>query len=494
MAAETTAADGPAVYFSETFGVSKETLDAYGAFDISLISDLPLFVDPFLLFHSDKAEYQALHEGIIRYLVFLRDHADADLDQGLIDAWYRFKEVKQNWLGFTYMGNEGHGLGPKFARGLHRSLGDILSSFGKEDVTRSSHLEKVCLIGSGVGRDNMSDFTTNLIKHYLCEYTSAFASEHIDSALCAEHPVTRAAFNYDTESWETRTYLLPSVGGDFVLLTPKDLLTRDEAWINYGDMIRRFDLIPDALGDGALRAQVNNYFRRQLGRDPKQADRDEAARRTYQEFPELIDYYIRHKEDTGDRATAQSRGRVDKTDETLVIRVRRLLEDLAANSAFNQLPWDSYDEALTRVQEFKHYIEDCDGYRLLNYKDKPLANEKDVQLFFGMAWFGSAYDLNREVNNGRGPVDFAVSRGAKDKSLVEFKLASNTALKRNLQKQVGIYEKANGVRTSVTVIVIYSGTEERKVQKILRELKLTEEASIVLIDARRDNKPSGSKA
>jgi hypothetical protein len=32
------------------------------------------------------------------------------------------------------------------------------------------------------------------------------------------------------------------------------------------------------------------------------------------------------------------------------------------------------------------------------------------------------------------------------------------------------------------------------VQKILRELKLTDNPNIVLIDARRDNKPSASKA
>ena len=53
------------------------------------------------------------------------------------------------------------------------------------------------------------------------------------------------------------------------------------------------------------------------------------------------------------------------------------------------------------------------------------------------------YDVNREVNNGRGPVDFKVSKGSKDTTLVEFKLASNTKLKKNLENQVEIYKKAN---------------------------------------------------
>jgi hypothetical protein len=32
------------------------------------VSDLPLFIDPFLLFNSDKPEYRRLHDSIIDYL------------------------------------------------------------------------------------------------------------------------------------------------------------------------------------------------------------------------------------------------------------------------------------------------------------------------------------------------------------------------------------------------------------------------------------------
>lgn len=59
-----------ATFFSDAFGVDAEILDRYGAFDISVINDLPLFIDPFLLFHAEKAEYQALHQQIIDYTPF----------------------------------------------------------------------------------------------------------------------------------------------------------------------------------------------------------------------------------------------------------------------------------------------------------------------------------------------------------------------------------------------------------------------------------------
>jgi hypothetical protein len=133
------------LYFSDQFGVDPGVLEQYGAFDVSVVSDLPLFIDPFLLFNSEKAEYQALHAEILKYLVFLRDHAAGDLDSALIDSWYRFKEVKQNWLGYTLFGNEGQGLGKDFARALHDALGQIFQDFGQETITTGSHLEKLCL-------------------------------------------------------------------------------------------------------------------------------------------------------------------------------------------------------------------------------------------------------------------------------------------------------------------------------------------------------------
>lgn len=131
-AREDAAADAGDVFFSERFRVAPKTLEDYGELDISVVSDLPMFIDPFLLFNSDKAEYQALHESIVDYLRFLKSQARARLVPGLVGAWYRFAEVKQNWLGFVVDGNSGHGLGRKFARELNEALTTLLSDLGEE--------------------------------------------------------------------------------------------------------------------------------------------------------------------------------------------------------------------------------------------------------------------------------------------------------------------------------------------------------------------------
>ena len=143
---------------------------------------------------------------------------------------------------------------------------------------------------------------------------------------------------------------------------------------------------------------------------------------------------------------------------------------------------------------FKQYVENQDGYRLINRGDRPFSNEKEVQLYFGLALIGTAFDVNREPNNGRGPVDYKLSRGAVDKSLIEFKLGSNRQLKRNLQNQVAIYEAANQTKKSVKVIVNYTEQDEKRVMAMLTELNLTAQEDIVVIDARSDNKPSASRA
>lgn len=136
-------ADPAGVYFSDRFNVAPQVLEDWGTFDISVVSGLPVFVDPFLLFNSEKEEYKALHEQIVGYLRFLRDHAYEELDQGRIKSWYSFSEVRQNWLGFTVASNRDHGLGKKFAVALHGALSDLLRNVGQEPVTSSSHVEKL---------------------------------------------------------------------------------------------------------------------------------------------------------------------------------------------------------------------------------------------------------------------------------------------------------------------------------------------------------------
>jgi hypothetical protein len=138
----------------------------------------------------------------------------------------------------------------------------------------------VGLLRPSVGRDSISDFTTNLIREYLLTHTQTFAQAHLQPGQCRKFRVRRVRFNYDTEAWEDGLFVLPVLWGDFVLLTPTDMLARDDTWISYPDLVYNFSQIPEALPDDVLRGQVNNYFAKQLGANPKKGDRERAVHRT----------------------------------------------------------------------------------------------------------------------------------------------------------------------------------------------------------------------
>ncbi len=454
---------------------------------------MPLFIDPFLLFNSEDDRYKKLHDEIIKYVAFLRDVSQGGrLSKGLIKSWFLFPEVKQNWFGYSIVGNGGSGLGREFAEALNASFSDILLNFGNEDITSGSHLEKLCLIKGGIGKDSVSDFTTNLIKSFLLNYTQDFALKYIDKKFLSKFNVEKVEFNYHTRTWVNKKFALPSYYGDFVLLTPRDILTKDETWINRNDMIADFTDICNSIPNDQLRDQLSEYFHRCLPEDAKKKDFEVAADLVIKEHPSFLDYYIKSKERQSNDAHKSSMDKVIETEKVFIDKVQKLIDSIFENQKdFFAVKQDTFYESYNRVMYLKQVIENNNGYKVFYLKGNPIKRESDLQLMFRLTWFASLSDVNSEVDNGRGPVDYKISRGSKDKTLVEFKLASNSKLKQNLAKQVEIYEKANGTKNSIKVILYFSDEELSKLGKVFKELKIKEDKNLVIIDA-RPNKVSAS--
>lgn len=482
------------IYFSDFFEVSREIVENEGFFDISLLNDLPLFIDPFLIFCSEKVEYQELHNEIIKYMVFLRDYAiQCPIPpKGMLAARYQFSEVKQNYLGFCGDGNSGSGLGHDFAIALHTGLKDIFSNFGEEKITMSPHLEKLCLIRDRVGKDNISDFTTNLIKHFLLEVTQKFAKAYIDPQFCREFKnIPRVSFDYNMGIWKAGSFYLPCYDNDYVILTPSDMLVRADTWINKKDLYQRVPTIGTTLPDDVLRYQVNEYFTSFLSMKPTREEKMTAAQQTVLQFPQIIDYYIKAKENDEEGAIRESFQEVGGVKQVFIEQLQNLVYQLQEQTKFYDIPLNSYAEAMQRVMYLKHVIENCDGYRWFYDGDQPIRREADLHIMYKLVCYDTISDANSEVNNGRGPVDFKLSRGRKDSALVEFKLTRT--LKKNLEKQVEVYKDANNTDKAIKAILFFTDEEEKKTIDILNELGLTGKPNIVLIDA-RPNKPPASKA
>jgi hypothetical protein len=477
------------IYFSDFFDVPPAVLEEYGALNISLVNDLPLFIDPFLLFHSKNPVYRDLHEGIIRYLRFLRDKStEYPFDRGLLESWYFFKEVKQNWLGFSRIGNQGSALGKDFADSLRAGLASIFRNFGDETVTSGSHLEKVCLVTPGVGRDNISDFTTNLIKHFLLDYTQAFAQSYLHEKDRGTFTVPKVRFNYDTESWEHETYELPSHLGDFVLLTPRNLLTRDEIWINRNDLINHFEQIAEALPDQVLRGQLNNYLWNQLAFDSDMSAKDRARKRrqvidqALVEYPQVVEYFIRDKEDTGDHASEISSERVTEVEQLLIDQVAKFVDDILSQSEFYEIEGNSLGGALRRIQVLRRLVEQQGGWRYLYIHGEPIKREVDIQLFYLLSWRAHLWRNVPQSPNIR----------SEDSVKLHFKLAANPFIKRTMESLFRGREGSTADPHVVVVVCAYTGQEQEKIRTILQDLGLVGEQRVQVIDLHGSESDAGA--
>jgi hypothetical protein len=175
------------------------------------------------------------------------------------------------------------------------------------------HLEKLWLIRPGIGMDNIRDSTTNLINAYSCEYTQVLAPEHLHEVDCEEFVETRARFNYETRRWTAE--LLPAArasglrlshaGGHADPATTRGSTTA--TWSRSSACCRSPCPTPSS-------ARPSTSTSSACSADPDAKRKREAAvATTISGFRELIDTYIKLKEDDGDRARALSADKVEHT-------------------------------------------------------------------------------------------------------------------------------------------------------------------------------------
>jgi hypothetical protein len=144
------------------------------------------------------------------------------------------------------------------------------------------------------------------------------------------------------------------------------------------------------------------------------------------------------------------------------------------------------------VANFKKFVEDNRGWALLWNDDGTPRDEKIAQdLFQGIV---SSYckannvDLSREVNIGRGPVDFKISAGYAHRALIELKLASNSKFWKGLALQLPTYLHAESVSIGFFVAIAFTQAELKKVsssaKKVSRVNSLTIDAVVVNAQAK----------
>jgi hypothetical protein len=194
--------------------------------------DIPLGIDPFLLFKSRDTELASLHAQVINAF----NHGISLLRSGNIDvarSLYNFPEVAEIGLGYTRKSKHGSGVGEYLSELIIETLANSPALLERG----IHHIEEMQLVSVGIGPDRVSDIAANLIKGFLIQYTQK-------QCRLWGIPITQGVpipHVYDTsiDSWCDGYYDLPisPLDGTPILLVPRRIV-RALPWINYDDFFR----------------------------------------------------------------------------------------------------------------------------------------------------------------------------------------------------------------------------------------------------------------
>jgi hypothetical protein len=225
--------------FSDAFNIQRARRDDW--FDPILDTDTPIFIDPFLIFKEQGHAWHAAHDELIGH--FDRCfHLIAQGNRNPNSVPYKkalrlltFPEPKELCLGYTKLGTDGAGGGPKYAALIAEAMEEAI----ERGLTDLRHFEELGILNAGIGPDRISDFTCNVLRPRLIKYTKAVATRH--RVEMRNIRIAGATYNPQRVAWEAQWHDLPfnPYNNRAVLLVPwrflRDLPTinADDWWENY---------------------------------------------------------------------------------------------------------------------------------------------------------------------------------------------------------------------------------------------------------------------
>lgn len=220
-----------------------------------LDEDIPLYVDPFLLWKINSQQDNSLHTSIVNSFnqlghLYINGH-DTEIKKILIEL----SECNEVGLGNSKT-RQGKKIGDKTADDI-MSLFKVIPQINKQGF---QHFEEIQLLVDNISKDRISDISCSLIKSFLIDFT-------IDQ--CEKHkiPIEKCSvsiYDYKTQAIKIEDTYLP-INPDNkqpIILTPKRWL-KYVPWINYEDYFQGYYIKDiDKAFDGKLnRVQILNFNR-----------------------------------------------------------------------------------------------------------------------------------------------------------------------------------------------------------------------------------------
>jgi len=123
------------------------------------------------------------------------------------------------------------------------------------------------------------------------------------------------------------------------------------------------------------------------------------------------------------------------------------------------------------VDEFRHEIEQQRGWENLWVSGEERRDERAVQVSFNTIVRPLARQLGiamqREVETGRGPVDFEFGNGVAARVHVEFKLADHHHLMHGIEHQLPAYMRAENADSALFICVGFDDEDRRAFERVV---------------------------
>jgi hypothetical protein len=313
--------------FSEVFGLGK-TQSELDFVNVPLDTDIWLCVDPFAISQRQDPLSRSCHLTLIAFFQQVVDSIRGGDDVEALRLLGHLREPNETRLGLSTKKPQGAGVGN------HQALQLIAALKQSSAVTTGflSSLEECELMIEGIGRDKISDLTTNIIRGHLIEYTQHQCNLHnVPMQTVAIAP----RFDTTTMDWISDYAELPVGIGSPVLLVPKVFVRAVPAY-NYQSYYRDFVLdflqTEEANALGGLGRTLKNGRRVVYKKDlvAKYPRTKQFLYEFSRDHPEVLQDYRIHLEQL-ERSGRDSV--VDTDDETFVaVMLAKALEEIQAGS------------------------------------------------------------------------------------------------------------------------------------------------------------------
>lgn len=311
--------------------------------DVNTDLDTPVFVDPFAIEIRSDPWSNRCAESI---RIFFDEVLSALRSKDNNRARYlvgQLSEPQETYLGLSSGKPQGRGVG-RFQADL------LLKSIRNSEAFKTGDLQdlsELALYVEGVGRDKISDLTTNLIRGELASYTR----EHCRLLkIPLQNYSGPAIWDSERREWISREIELPLVNGEPVLLIPKAIVRRSlslEAGQFYQKHILNFLQSEHVDAHGSLTALVRgkrSLAKQEKGKVKKPTKKalQEAHPKSSslildltREHPELLDYYKKIARERREPITINE-------DDTSISRACVLLGDKLKNIPAGKKHADEY--------------------------------------------------------------------------------------------------------------------------------------------------------